>query len=83
MFTSPTCAPCKVVKPVLEELAQERGFPLQIIEMKRENQETFMKYGVRSVPAIVCINGEAEVGRCIGPLTVSAIEGMLDMWGLI
>lgn len=87
LFSSPTCAPCKVVKPALLELAEERGFEVNVVDMALANKDVFLTYGVRSVPVIVCVDsdtdGDIEIGRVLGPMTHSALENTLDMWGLI
>lgn len=82
VFSSPTCAPCKQIKPELEFQAGHRGFPLRFVEMKFENQAEFAKYEVRSVPTVVCHDGEQEIGRFIGGMTTTAIEAKLAEWGL-
>lgn len=81
IFTGATCAPCKVVKPELEFQAAQRGFPLRVVEMKAENAAVFSQYGVRSVPTVVCHDGETEIGRFIGAQTANAIEARLIEWG--
>lgn len=82
IFTSPSCAPCKQMKPVLESLAQERGFPVRQIEMSIGNQAMFVKYGVRTVPTVVCQDGEEEIGRFTGGKTPAALEEQLAAWGV-
>ena len=82
VFTSPTCAPCKQLKPELEFQSQHRGFAMRVVEMKFENQAEFAKYEVRSVPTVVCHDGEQEIGRFIGGMTTTAIEAKLAEWGL-
>jgi len=82
VFTSPTCAPCKQLKPELEFQSKHRDFPMRVVEMKFENQEEFAKYGVRNVPTVVCHDGEQEIGRFIGGMTTTAIEAKLAEWGL-
>ncbi|MCL2874761.1 MAG: thioredoxin family protein [Betaproteobacteria bacterium] len=82
VFTSAACAPCKQLKPELEFQAGHRGFPLRFIEMSIANQAEFMKYEVRSVPTVVCHDGEKEVGRFLGAMTPTAVESKLAEWGL-
>lgn len=82
VFSSPTCAPCKQIKPELEFQSQHRGFALRFVEMAFANQAEFAKYEVRSVPTVVCHDGESEVGRFIGAMTSTAIEAKLAEWGL-
>lgn len=82
VFASPTCAPCKQLKPELEFQSKHRGFPMRVVEMKFENQAEFAKYEVRSVPTVVCHDGDQEIGRFIGGMTTTAIEAKLAEWGL-
>lgn len=82
VFGSPTCAPCRQLKPEMEFQSQHRSFPLRVVEMSFENQAEFMKYGVRAVPTVVCHDGEQEIGRFIGGMTATAIEAQLQEWGL-
>lgn len=82
LFSGATCAPCKQIKPELEFQSQQRGFPLRVVEMKAENATVFAQYGVRSVPTVVCHDGEVEIGRFIGAQTAAAIEAKLNGWGL-
>lgn len=82
VFSSTTCAPCKQIKPELEFQAQHRGFPVRFVEMAIANQAEFAKYEVRSVPTVICHDGDQEIGRFIGGLGATAIEAKLAEWGL-
>lgn len=82
VFTSPTCAPCRQLKPELEFQASQRGFTLDKVELSPATQEEFAKFGIRAVPVTVLMDGEVEVSRFIGPLTASGISAKLDEWGL-
>lgn len=82
VFSSATCAPCKQIKPELEFQSQHRGFPIRFVEMAIANQAVFAKYEVRSVPTVICHDGEQEIGRFIGSMTATAIEAKLAEWGL-
>lgn len=88
VFTSPTCAPCKQLKPVLEDLSAQKGFSLRYVEMKPSNQAEFMTHEVRSVPTVVCVeiddeHNQTELGRFIGGMTYNAVETQLAMWGIV
>lgn len=83
VFTSATCAPCKQLKPDMEALQQEHGFPMRYVEMSHDNAPEFMKFGVRTVPTTVCHDGDAELGRFIGAQTPTAILSQLQTWGVV
>jgi thioredoxin-like negative regulator of GroEL len=82
IFTSPTCAPCRQLKPELEFQAQQRGFTLDKVELAVATQDVFAKFGVRAVPVTMLMDGETEVDRFVGPLTPSGVEAKLAEWGL-
>jgi thioredoxin-like negative regulator of GroEL len=82
MFTSPTCAPCKLVKPEILRLQEELGFELQTFDLTTDAAE-FQKRGVRTVPAVIAVDSEgAEVGRFTGALKPAHIDAKLYEWGL-
>lgn len=59
-FTAAWCGPCKMLAPILEELAAEWGQKISIRKLDvDQNQETAMKYGVMGVPTLILFkNGE-------------------------
>ena len=67
-FWAPWCGPCRVVAPVLEEIALERD-DLRIVKLNvDENQQTAATYDVMSIPTLIVFkNGEAA-NRIIGAL---------------
>lgn len=83
VFTSPTCAPCKQLKPDLEALQAQHGFTMRYVSMEPANAQEFMKFGVRTVPTVVCHDGESEVGRFIGAMTPTAILAQFETWGVL
>jgi len=63
-FSATWCGPCKVFKPIMEELASE-GYNIEFIDGD-ESPELANKYNIRSVPTTVIeVDGE-EVDRIIG-----------------
>lgn len=59
-FWAEWCQPCKMIAPSLEELAVEMDGKVKIAKVNvDENQQTAMKYGVRSIPTLIMFkNGE-------------------------
>jgi thioredoxin 1 len=65
-FTAAWCPPCRVMKPVLAELAAERD-DLRIVQLDvDEHQRTAAAYGVLSMPTFVLFHGGAEILRLVG-----------------
>ncbi len=65
-FWAPWCGPCRVVAPVLEEIAGERD-DLRIVKLNiDENQQTAIKYGVRSIPTLIMFKNGEPVDMKVG-----------------
>jgi thioredoxin 1 len=63
-FYADWCAPCRMMKPVIEELEKE-GINVEKIDVD-SNQSEAMKYGVRGIPTIVVEKDGQEVKRFVG-----------------
>jgi thioredoxin 1 len=59
-FWAPWCGPCRMVAPVVEEIAQERGEGLKVVKLNiDENQNTAVQFNVMSIPTLMLFrNGE-------------------------
>ena len=68
-FWAPWCGPCKVVGPIIDELASE----LADVEFAKvncdDNSELAMRFNVLSIPTFVVIRGGSEVGRFSGSMS--------------
>ncbi|MDI9548376.1 MAG: thioredoxin [Chloroflexota bacterium] len=66
-FWAEWCGPCKMIAPVLEELAQEMDGKLTIGKLDvDENQNTAMAYGVFSIPTLLLFKNGEPVERIVG-----------------
>ena len=73
------CAPCRVVGPIVDEIAGERAESLDVFELDvDENPEVAMRYGVSSIPTLLVFRDGEEVGRVVGALPKARIEAQLD-----
>jgi thioredoxin 1 len=59
-FWAPWCGPCRMVAPVVEEIAEEHGEQLKAVKLNiDENQDTAVKFNVMSIPTLILFrNGE-------------------------
>ena len=69
-FWAPWCGPCKMIAPVLDELAPEFAGKVKIVKMNvDDNQATPAQFGVRSIPTLLLIkNGQVvaiEIGQSV------------------
>ena len=65
-FYAPWCGPCRMMEPVLEELAEEYD-NIKITKLNiDQNQETPLKYGVMNIPTLLFFKAGQEVDRIIG-----------------
>ena len=78
-FWAPWCGPCRMVAPVLEEIAQEKGEALKIVKLNTdENQQTAAKYQVLSIPTLILFKDGAEAKRIVGALPKRRLEAELE-----
>ena len=66
-FWAEWCGPCRMVGPVVEEIAQEKSGALKVLKLNvDENPETARKYKVMSIPTIMVFAGGDEKKRLVG-----------------
>jgi thioredoxin 1 len=66
-FWAPWCGPCKLIAPVLNEIAEEQQGKLRIGKVNVDNQQALAaKYKVRNIPTLVLFKNGKEVKRFVG-----------------
>lgn len=81
-FWAPWCAPCRIVSPVIDELAREYEGKIKVGKMNvDENPQTASNYGVMSIPSIVFFKNGQPVKTMVGAQSKEnykqTIEGIL------
>lgn len=73
------CGPCKVIAPVLEEIASEYDGKMKVCKLDIDaNEETPPKYGIRGIPTLMLFkNGNVEATK-VGALSKSQLTAFLD-----
>jgi thioredoxin 1 len=66
-FWAEWCGPCRMIAPIVEELAQEYDGKLKVAKLDADaNQEVIMDYGVMGIPTLILFKGGEIVGRVTG-----------------
>tara|TARA_B110000238_G_C15937988_1_gene357669 strand:- start:391 stop:642 length:252 start_codon:yes stop_codon:yes gene_type:complete len=72
-ISAPWCGPCKMFGPVMAKIA-ESGIPVQKLDADKD-QESVMKYGVRSIPTVVKVDANGVVlGKFVGVKNLEEIK---------
>lgn len=77
-FWAPWCGPCRVVAPVLEEIASEKP-EIRIVKLNvDENQQTAATYQVLSIPTMILFKNGAPVKTVVGAYPKKRLEAELE-----
>jgi thioredoxin 1 len=77
-FWAPWCGPCRVVHPILEEMAAERD-DLHIVSLNvDENHQTAARFDVLSIPTLILFKDGSEAKRVIGAMPKRRLESELE-----
>ena len=76
-FNATWCGPCRMLKPVLEQVAAERADVTVVGVDIDENDELAEEYQVFSIPCLVLFKDGAEANRSVGLIPKEAIEDLL------
>jgi thioredoxin 1 len=77
-FWAPWCGPCRVVAPVLEEIASERP-DLRIVKLDiDENPQTAARFQVLSIPTMILFKGGQPVKTVVGAYPKKKLEAELE-----
>ncbi len=72
---APWCGPCRMVAPVLQQLASEYAGQVKIAKLNvDENPATASRYGIQSIPTMLLFNRGEQVDRLVGALPKQQIE---------
>lgn len=78
-FYASWCGPCKMVAPILEELAEEYDGQIYIYKVNTEKeQELAAMFGIRSIPSILFIPMEGQPQMAMGAMPKSSFKEAID-----
>lgn len=78
-FWAAWCGPCKMIAPVLEDLAKEYDGKVQIVKVDiTDNEEIAQQYGIRSIPALYLFKQGEVVAQQIGAVPRAQLAQFID-----
>jgi len=78
-FWAEWCGPCKMVAPVVDELADEYQGKMKFMKVNVDfNPDTASKYGIRSIPTLLIFKGGDPVGQVVGALPKNQLQERID-----
>ncbi len=79
-FWAEWCAPCRMVAPVLEELAAEFSGRLKVVKLNVDaNRETATKYDIMSIPTVILFKKGEVAKQVVGALPKESLIRELDL----
>ena len=76
-FWAPWCGPCRMVAPILDEIASERNDVIIGKINVDEEMELAVKFGIISIPTLIVMKNGKETSKLVGYRPKSDIEAML------
>ena len=78
-FWAPWCAPCRIVGPVVEEIAGEYSGKLKVGKVNTdENQMRANSLGIRGIPTLILFKDGKEADRVVGAVPKAMLTQMID-----
>ena len=79
VYSAAWCGPCKMLTPVLEELAKEYSGMFKIVSVNVDDQsELATTYGIRGIPALVFFKNGKPVDQIVGAVPKAAITKKME-----
>ena len=77
-FYADWCGPCRVMAPLLDEVAQEQSGIVLVGKVDTDRAaELVTRFGIRGIPTLILFSGGREVARQVGAVPRAAIEAMI------
>lgn len=78
-FWAPWCGPCRMLSPVVDELAGELEGKVTVVKCNvDENQDLAMRFGVMSIPTVVLLKNGTEAMRSVGAVPKPKLKADIE-----
>ena len=78
-FWAEWCGPCKMIAPLVEELAGEYEGKVKFTKLDVDsNPQTPMQFGIRGIPTLLIFNGGKPVGQVVGAVPKNMLKKKVD-----
>ncbi|MEW5311122.1 MAG: hypothetical protein WDW38_002862 [Sanguina aurantia] len=80
-FWAPWCGPCRMIAPIVDELANEYGDKLKCVKLNTdESPNVASEYGIRSIPTVMIFKGGKKMDTIIGAVPKATIAQTIDKY---
>ena len=80
-FWAPWCGPCRMVAPVVEEIADQYENQIKVVKLNTdENPNVASQYGIRSIPTLMIFKGGQRVDMVVGAVPKTTLATTLEKY---
>ncbi|HEY9846924.1 MAG TPA: thioredoxin [Candidatus Caenarcaniphilales bacterium] len=80
-FWAPWCGPCRMVAPVVDEIATEYNDQVKVVKVNTdENPSVASQYGIRSIPTLMIFKGGQRVDMVVGAVPKTTLSNTLEKY---
>jgi thioredoxin 1 len=78
-FWAPWCAPCRIVAPVVDEIAEQYDGKVKVVKLDTdENPQIAVEYGIRSIPTLMIFKEGQKVDMVVGAVPKATLTNALE-----